>query len=179
MKPNPLPSREYLIECFGYDPETGVVLWNRRPDSHFKNGEDGWNGRWAGKVAGSLDSWGYMQIRINGRVYKLHRVIWKLMTGSDPIDQIDHVDQDRTNNRWSNLRAATGAENGRNRSLQSNNSSGYTGVQKYGNRWWAGYWLDGRKVHVGYYDTPEEANEALIEARAAAGFHPNHGRAVA
>src|SRR4051812_31795058 len=128
MKRKPLPSQEYLKKCFEYNPETGELTWKERPLAHFKS-ERYWralNSRCAGKIAGCIsDDRAY--VTIQGRLYLLHRVIWKLLHNEEP-KEIDHKDCASLNNNIKNLRRATRNENARNRSRQNNNTSGVVGV---------------------------------------------------
>jgi hypothetical protein len=104
-----LPTARYLRECFIYRTRTGDLYWRERPRAHFPS-EKSWrafNRLWPGKLAGLVERrYGYRLITINHRLYFAHRIIWKLMTGKDPTDQIDHIDMIRNNNAWDNLREA-------------------------------------------------------------------------
>jgi hypothetical protein len=84
------------------------------------------------------------------------------MSGSLPPADVDHINREKGDNRWVNLRLAARWENTGNAGLQSNNTSGHRGVT-----WdkWAGKWLargmrDGRNKHLGYFDSLEEAAAA-------------------
>lgn len=108
----PLPSQEYLIECFYYDPDTGILVWKKRPIEHFYNHQSfcRWNTMFSGKTAGhkSKDRYGfYLSVRVNISTYKAHRLIWKIVTGTDPCGEIDHINGIKTDNRFINLRDAT------------------------------------------------------------------------
>lgn len=148
---------ERLRELLHYDPETGVFTWRV-------------GGRRArlGEAAGCVETCGYLRITIDGRQYYAHRLAWLYVTGAWPADQLDHRDGDRTNNRFDNLREATHAENGQNRTTQKNNTSGFAGVHWHlgDRRWHARIRVGGRRVHLGSFDTPEEAHAAYIEAKA-------------
>ncbi len=91
---------------------------------------------------------------------RLHRVIM----GNPAGVQIDHKDGDGLNNRRSNLRPATNAENGRNRSIQKNNTSGFNGVHKSGKAWVASIRVDGRRINLGRFAAPELASAAYNDA---------------
>jgi hypothetical protein len=106
-----LPSQAYLKEIFIYDPLTGELRWDFRKDQ-----SNSWNGRFARQIAGSQDpKTGVLRVGINGTLYLVSRVIWKIMTGEDPQKLVDHRDGDPGNNRWGNLRLATHAQNGANK----------------------------------------------------------------
>jgi hypothetical protein len=136
QKPKLLPSQEYLKECFDYDAETGILIWKERPIHHFKNatGMNIFNGTTAGNVAGTIHISGYTRIYVLNTRYLSHRLIWKMMTGNEPIGSIDHIDNDKSNNCIENLRDVTHSENMMNKKNQSNNKSGIKGIRYDTNR---------------------------------------------
>lgn len=121
-----LPSQEELQRTFDYDPETGVLRWKRREDASWQ-----FNCKYAGKVAGTVHE-EYIVIgwRRGGRLtyFQANRLIWKLMTGEDPLVFIDHRDGNKLNDRWDNLRPATNGQNIQNSKLRKDNSTGVKGV---------------------------------------------------
>lgn len=133
-----------------------------------------------GKAAGCRPiNKGYGAIRFGGHLWLTHRLAWFVHYGEDPVgQQIDHINNDRLDNRIVNLRLADNQENNCNTLLRSTNSSGYKGVswmKSYG-KWEAYIWKDYKKYSLGYFDAPEEA--AAVVAHARAGFHgsfTNHG----
>lgn len=180
-----LPSQEYLRVLLDYDHRTGGLLWRKRDISLFENGghgaahnRDKWNGRMAGKEAlACIKGDGYRHGAIEGVHYASHRVIWKWMTGMDP-DEVDHIDGDRKNNKWSNLRSVTRTENGRNSARHKDNTSGVTGVRYNAkNRKWQAYIMQGvRFINLGSHANFEDAVSARKEGERVHGFHKNHGR---
>jgi hypothetical protein len=91
---------------------------------------------------------------------RMHRLIHQTPAGMDT----DHIDGDGLNNQRSNLRTATSTENMRNRRMRKDNTSGFRGVtwSKREKKWVAQIRLDGKRIHLGYYNTPEEAAEVYI-----------------
>lgn len=83
-----------------------------------------------GDVAGSLDKLdGYWKLHGLGHHYKVARLIWFLHHGKIPDGySVDHIDRNRQNNNISNLRVVPPVINGRNRSMNSNNSTGVNGI---------------------------------------------------
>lgn len=164
----PLPSLEYLKPCLDYSPDTGALTWKERPIEHFKDKQaiSTWNTRFAGKDAGTVNSKGYLAIRISGTSYLAHRLAWKLSTGDDPAEHIDHINGDKLDNRLCNLREATRPQNSRNRASQSNNTSGFKGAfwHKRDSKWVAQIRINGKKKHLGYFPTPEAAHHAYCQA---------------
>lgn len=82
-----------------------------------------------GQEAGSMDVYGYKQVNVEGKVYKVHRVIYLLCTGEYP-DLIDHIDRNRLNNHITNLRPATKSENALNTVCHRDNSLGLKNISK-------------------------------------------------
>jgi len=181
-----LPSMEELHELFDYDPDTGVLTHEERPEWRFKSSRscNTWNARYAGKVAGSVDTDsrdGYqrIRIRIGTKTFNIGRVIWKWMTGEDPEGLIDHIDGDTMNNRWSNLRIVTHKENARNVARSNKpTKSGVTGVtySKETGKWIASLLTDEGRKYLGLFETIEEAASVLEEERKLHGYTERHGK---
>ena len=132
----------------------------------------------AGTVAGCVDtSSGYRVIRINGVMYRAHRLIWLWHYGKFPANQIDHIDGNKLNNDIKNLRDVTNQENHKNQPKRSDNKSGCTGVRwnSNANKFRAEIRKDGKTIHLGYFDTLEEAVAARKAANIKYKFHENHG----
>ena len=144
-----------------YDPETGLFRWRHREDVRPR-----WNTRYAGTVAGTLwrsrarNKTGYIMIVIRCRSYRAHRLAWLYMTGEWPEDEIDHRNQNGTNNRWRNLRAATQSQNKANVPSRSHNRLGIKGVREVpSGRFVAAIKVPGRRRYLGTFDTAEEAHQ--------------------
>ena len=137
-----------------------------------------WNTRFAGKVAGSLDGHGYLNISVNSTRYLGHRIAWAIHNGKWPLQQIDHINGEGTDNRIINLRAVSPQENTRNMALGAANTSGIIGVNFHTCRrkWRAVIMVDRKDIHLGYFLTIEQAAAARKAAEKKHGFHPNHGR---
>lgn len=140
-------------ELFIYNPDTGDLT--RRVDRS--------SNATSGKRAGCVAPDGYQTVRISGRAYKVHRLIWLIVLGSWPEGYIDHIDGDTSNNRWNNLRIATHQQNTANAKRRKDNSTGYKGVKKLGGRFQARLGSGGR-IHIGTFDTAEDAHRAYINA---------------
>lgn len=121
----------------------------------------------------------YIVIRYLNKLYGAHRIIWEMAHGeiSDNL-QIDHIDGNGLNNALENLRLVPISENLKNKSKYANNSSGHAGVSWHErSRKWRSYINDnGKRLHLGYFATLEEAIKARKEAENLYGFHCNHGR---
>lgn len=161
MRARELPSQDELNRLFEYDREKGLLIWRYRKDKDIC-----WNGRLAGKVAGSTDK-GYRIVKFDDRKYAAHRLIWKLAYGSIPNDmQIDHIDGNGLNNRLDNLRLVTNQENQANRHADNKRKNGvkFKGVYKHNNKFKAEITTKSGRLYLGLFNTPEEAAHAYNEA---------------
>lgn len=126
------------------------------------------NGRFkAMTIAGSKNGQGYMTIKINKKSYKLHRLAWILMTGSEPRGYVDHINRNKSDNRWCNLREASAAENQWNHDPHKSNKSGVSGVHfcKRSQRWKAACKVHGKRYNVGTFREMDQAVEAITRFR--------------
>jgi hypothetical protein len=119
-----------------------------------------------GDMAGSRQSRGYWHIKINRRLYMAHRLAWLYVTGEWPIGHIEHVNGNRSDNRFANLRVATNSENAWNSRICVNNACGYKGVhyKKRLKKFVAQINVDGRVYHLGVFKTATEAHAAYCKA---------------
>lgn len=179
-------SQQDIGRLLEYDPELGNLFWKERSEQDFVDGPrnsakqkaSSWNSKNAGKEAfTAVNTSGYRHGSINGTTVLAHRVIWILIAGEAP-SFIDHIDGNRTNNRWSNLRSVSKPENCQNLRLSPRNSSGVTGVSWYKRlgKWSAKICVDHVDIHLGYFDTIEAAASSRAAAQQKYGFHSNHGK---
>lgn len=179
MATKPLPDQTTLRKLLDYNPETGSLTWRERPASMFEGRERSashcaaiWNARYAGTPAlAAKKANGYLYGSIDDRHVHAHRVAFKWMTGVDP-DDVDHIDGDRTNNRYANLRNCTRSENLRNAKRNKRNQTGVSGVRIKRGKWNARI----GSLNIGTFDTFEEAASARKAAEREHGYHHNHGR---
>lgn len=143
-----------LRELMRYCAETGEFTWRVNRGTN----------QTAGKRAGARRKDGYWAIIIDKEFHLAHRAAFLYMTGEFPSDQVDHIDTDRGNNAWSNLRQATNGQNIANRTVRTDSKSGIKGVQRQPK---TGKWrarVGG--LHIGVFDTPEQAHEAFCQKAA-------------
>lgn len=147
-----------LHKLFHYNPETGHLIWKVAGARRRKPGD----------IAGCpvKGEKGRVKVGIQNKIFWAHRIIWAMQTGEWPDKQIDHINEDPSDNRWCNLRLATKAQNMRNVTLHKSNTSGHKGVgfHKPRNKWRAYIKADGKNYHLGLFSTKEEAIQARIKA---------------
>lgn len=144
-------------ELLSYDPLTGEFRrLVHRPKSP------------AGAIAGCLDNHGYRHIMIDYVRYKAHRLAWLVMTGELPINDIDHIDGNKGNNAFANLREVDMAANMQNRRrANKNNKGGLLGAtwHKGAGAWRADIVIGRKQKYLGLYPTAEEAHSAYLTAK--------------
>ena len=147
-----------LREVLSYDPDTGVFTWRMTRRGRAV----------AGKKAGSKNGRGYIIVRVDRLLHRANRLAWLYMTGSWPPGDIDHINGDRADDRWGNLRPATRSQNNANGRRPRDNTSGFKGVSWHRgcNKWQAGIGVGGRRRHLGLFDTPEAAHNSYLTAAA-------------
>jgi hypothetical protein len=143
----------FIKEHLLYDKNTGIFYWNVDRKKVKK-----------GDIAGGLSSEGYIQIRILGKKMTAHRMAWLLHYGTLPKNNIDHINEIKTDNRIENLREATPSENMRNYTNNVKNTSGYKNVvwNKKASKWQVGLRVEGKKKHIGMFAF---INDAIIAAQ--------------
>ena len=167
MKKENLTQKE-LKEVLHYDADSGVFTWLASRSNRIKQGD----------VAGYINKvHGYRVIKVNGKLYKAHRLVFLYMTGKFPPDEIDHLNHLRYDNRFVNLRHATRVENSRNRSMNSNNTSGFNGVYWHegASKWRVRIRVNGKDKHLGLFTDMDDAIIARKKANVENEFHANHG----
>lgn len=149
-----------LREALSYDPDTGIFRWaiaRRRIV--------------IGAIAGNLNDQGYRTICVDGKTYKAHRLAWLYVHGEWPAFQLDHRYGIRDDNRISELREATHAQNQQNRGLNRNNTSRHPGVSWDAERgkWKVSISVSGVEKKIGRF---KDINEAIVaRAKAKAEYH--------
>lgn len=145
-----------LKELVRYEPETGLFY---RLVSRCAQAPEG-------SIAGAHGGRGWLQFMVDRRMYKAHRLAWLYMTGSFPAEQIDHINGNRSDNRWCNLREATPYQNAINRARPRTNTSGVSGVTFYkrNGKWGAHITAHKQRCFLGLFDNIEAATQARRQA---------------
>lgn len=135
----------------------GVLYWKRKSSAASRI--------LVGAKAGSLSGTGRLQTIFKGKSYLNHRLIYLYHYGDIPT-YIDHIDRNPLNNRIENLRPSTRSQNGINANLRTDNISSLKGISffKKTGKFRAQIKFEGRKFHLGYYFTKEEAAKAYNQA---------------
>lgn len=141
-------SVERLRELFSYDRDTGVVAKKapaqRKPPAVRHND--------------------YVKVSADGKTYLAHRIAWALATGEWPAGEIDHINGIRSDNRLANLRDVPRQINCHNRHAVRA-ASGILGVSFKANKWEAKIAVNRRQIHLGRFQTKEEARAAYLAAK--------------
>lgn len=146
---------EELRERLDFCPSTGLISWKK---SRYRNR--------IGQVTNSLDSRGYVQIKVCGRVIKGHRLAWALHYGEWPNQDIDHINGVRHDNRIENLREVSNALNCQNkRAPLPGNKTGFLGVTYQAGAYRATVTLNRKQHHLGRFATAEAAHAAYLAGK--------------
>jgi hypothetical protein len=148
MKANKIDiTQDELKELFWY--EDGNLIWKNARGCVKK-----------GTVAGTLHAKGYTQIKVMGKIYRAHRLIWIYHKGAIAVTlQIDHINRNRSDNHINNLRLVSQNENQWNR-----NGKGFA-WHKASNKYQAQIQCNGKLRYLGLYETVESAREAYLKAK--------------
>jgi len=141
---------ERLREVLRYEKETGKFYWKVAT-----------RGARKGDEAGCVRKIGYRAITVDSSMFYAHRLAWFWEYGKWPNSHVDHVNGDRDDNRIENLRDVSPSRNSHNSTkLGPNNTTGFRGVARYMDKYIAQIMVDGKRMAIGMYDTPEEASVA-------------------
>lgn len=151
-------TQERLKTLLDYNPETG----------DFTNKVFRGLRAMPGDMAGNVSQGGYIELTIDKRKYKAHRLAWFYVYGVWPTNSIDHINRVKIDNRICNLRDVTQAQNGQNKTKHTNNTSGYTGVHwhKATKRWRARLCVARKDIYLGQFKDIQSAIDARKQAEA-------------
>ena len=135
----PLPTQRELLDKYSYNPVTGEFRFNKHLYKAYE-----------GRLCGSVGQKGYLTVRYKSETYKVHRLIWVMMTGEDPGElTIDHADRNKVNNIWTNLRLATCS--------QQEHNKEHKGVRETPWGWSVRIMANGIRRTIGTFETEAEA----------------------
>jgi hypothetical protein len=164
---------EEFAENFSYCPETGIITRLKAPCNSVKvGGEAGYVSK-TGKLK-------YRKIEFKGVCYASHRLAFLAVTKAMPELEVDHIDGNGLNNKFSNLRLVSHELNMKNKSLYKTNNTGQPGVSyfKQTGKWRAAISIGKIKKHIGYYDSIDDAISARKDYEQFHSYHQNHGRSA-
>lgn len=146
-------THDRLRSLFEYDPTNGRLV--RRVIEHPSQK----------KITCGTSPQGYFVRWVDGSFYLEHVLVYFWHTG-ELVDEVDHCNRNKSDNRIENLRACDRTLNNANQRKRKDNSSGYRGVSwsKVTGKWWAQLTVRGQHHNLGYYDTPEQAALRYNEA---------------
>lgn len=145
-------TRDQVLENLRYERHTGQ-FYRKRPGRGFS----------AGVPAGCDNGRGYIRISVERQYVLAHRLVWLVETGRWPVGELDHINRDRKDNRFDNLREVSRSENLLNTSVRSSNVSGVKNVNwdKARKKWVAQVRRNGTQYNLGRYDTVAAAADAV------------------
>ena len=147
---------EHLRESFDYNAQTGVFTWRK---NH-------WRPDLIGKIAGSVHSAGYISIAVHNTKRLAHRLAWFYVTGKMPDGHIDHINGNKLDNSFANLRQVSRFGNLQNmRKATKANAVGLLGVSAHQGKWRAQIMVNGKRIRASGFDTPEAAHQKYLELK--------------
>lgn len=161
----PLPDKNVLNSLFLY--KEGLLIRKNDYNKYLK----------AGDILGTINSEGYLLVKVKGNNFAVHRIIFKMIYGYEP-SCIDHINQNKIDNRIENLREATISENQRNTKLRVTNSTGVKGVtyDKKSKKYRARCSFNNKQISLGYFKDITCAKKAVQNFRSTHhGIFCNHG----
>lgn len=151
-------TQERLKSVFSYDPTTGLFTRIMAISKKSKIGD----------IVTTKNRSNYIVLRLDGELHYCHRLAWLYMTGKYPTNHIDHINGNPSDNRFCNLRDVSQSINHQNlHRPHRDNKTGFIGVTRDKKRWSASIHINGKRVFLGNFDTPELAHAAYIEAKRA------------
>lgn len=142
-------TQKQLKELVHYDPKTGFIT--RKTSMPGKSRIN--------RIITKKCDQVYLRIRVLGKQYKVHRLIFLYMTGKFPVNDVDHINRNSTDNRWKNLRDVSRSYNTRNCKANNASKSGIKGVNynKAKNTWLVRVCINSKPIHLGNFRNKEDA----------------------
>ena len=142
-----------LNERYFYNPITGILIYKKDINYNALKGQR----------VGHFDKDGYRVVKINSKIYRVGRLIWFIMTGAFPVNEVDHIDRNPANDKFNNLRDANRSEQIIN-SKSRTNKNGFKGVKFSRGRFRAVLVRNNKQsISPKSYETPYEAHLKFLE----------------
>lgn len=169
---NPEPLIQSICKDFTdnyveYCPSKGIFLWKIPTSNRIKKGD----------IAGCYSS-RYATVTFKNTKLYIHKLVYYKEAGMYPLNELDHIDHNTKNNKYTNLRLVTSKENAKNKPMRRDNTSGITGISldKHTNKWVVRIKNNqGKYVNRGRFNTISEAKQERDRALVEFGYHSNHG----
>jgi hypothetical protein len=147
-------TQQQVLDTFEY--REGKLYWKYVKSIRIKAGDE----------AGREDGQGYRTVRFNYKMYRTHHLIYLMFHGVLPT-LIDHINNDRLDNRIENLRIATDSQNNCNKGIQANNTSGSKNVKWHERikKYEVSVQINKQRKYIGVFEDLEFAELVAIEAR--------------
>lgn len=165
-------SIDRMRQFLDYDPDTGKFVWlKKRTMNSTAN---------VGDEAGSIDENGYRRLMFDGKKIRAHRLAFLFMGMAMP-EQVDHINGDRSDNRWSNLRPSSAQVNPKNACRRKDSRTAVTGVtfSKQHGKWKVRVNRAGVTEYLGLFSNLLDAAAARISKQNSYEYSDRHGRATA
>lgn len=159
-------TQKELKSLLHYNPDTGEFTWLKK-----------FSGIKSDMSAGTINK-RVVDICINKKTYRAHRLAWLYVHGKMPDNCIDHINGNSFDNRLCNLRDVTHQENMKNMKRHSTNKSGISGVSwdKKNEKWRVNIYINNKCKNLGRYDDFFEACCVRKSAEIKLGYSLRHGR---
>lgn len=157
---------EHIKEDMSYNPDTGEFWWKKQNPSKTRQMD---------APVGIVNTCGYITVKYKKKQFLLHRLAFYFMSGTLPEDNVDHINGDRRDNRWCNLREASCEENSQNRKTSKNSTTGLIGVKlafsksafpNRTKRYTACISFRQKRYYLGLFKTAKEAHLAYCKKKA-------------
>lgn len=144
-------TQERLKEFLHYEPATGWFTW--RVSSAIAN---------IGDRAGGHHGFGYRQMGLDYKKFLEHQLVFLYMIGEWPDGEVDHINGDKSDNRWDNLRDVTKSQNGHNKPVSRSSKTGFPGVYRHGVSYRSRIHVEKETIDLGCHRTIAEARVARL-----------------
>lgn len=146
---------EYLKSIYDYNEASGKFFWKKRTNSLSR--------AVIGREVGTPDRDGYKRLKLFGKIYLVHHVTWFLFNNKWPVNELDHINGVRDDNRIENLRDVSSRQNSQNQKKHRNGHLLGTYFRKDNKKWGSKIVVSKKHIHLGFFDTKELAHDAYMK----------------